>query len=103
MSKIDISITKKDHVNVGDFSNVNPNITLTLKDVDVNKADEVYNLLSDLCFTMFTEEFIKSVSEIEDLIKMNDVIKLYKNQIQKNVNLENERNKLFNQLKQILD
>lgn len=103
MSKIDISVTRKDHVNVGDFSHINPNVTLTLKDVDLDKSQQAYKLLSELCFTMHTEEFIKSVNEMEDLIKMNDVIKLYKNEIEKNVDLENERNKIFNELKQLTE
>lgn len=103
MSKIDISVTRKDHVNVGDFSNINPNVTLTLKDVDINNANKVYELLSELCFTMHTQEFIQSVNEMEDLIKINDVIKAYKNEIEKNVDLENERNKLFNELKVLVE
>lgn len=103
MSKIDVSVTRRDHVNVGDFSHVNPNVTLTLKDVDLNKADKVYELLSELCFTIHTEEFVKSANEMEDLIKMNEVIKLYKNEIEANVDLEHERNKLFNELKTLLE
>ena len=86
--KMEMSITKKDHVNIGDFSNVNPNITLTLKDVDVEDSDEIYDLLSQLCDAYFNLEFIQSVEEMENLVNVNKHISLFKEEAKKEINFE---------------
>ena len=73
--KMDISVGRKDHINVGDFSSVEPNLYITVKDVPVENADMVYDNLSDLLSIMHTREAMTSISEMENLVDLKPVIK----------------------------
>lgn len=95
--KMDITIGKTDRVNIGDFSGVEPNIQLTLKDVDINKSEEVSNILSELCSILYAKEFINSVNEMEHLVKVNKNVLSYRDEVE-NSYINKEHKELFDKL-----
>lgn len=99
--KMDITIGKNDRVNIGDFSGVEPNIQITLKDVDINKSEEVSNILSDLCSVLYAKEFINSVNEMECLVKINKNVLSYRDEVE-NSNINKEHKELFDKLSKLV-
>lgn len=95
--KMDITIGKNDRVNIGDFSGTEPNIQITLKDVDINKGEEISNVLSDLCSVIYTKEFINFINEMEYLVKVNKNVLTYRDEVEKS-NINEEHKKLFDRL-----
>ena len=100
--KIDISISKNDRINIGDFSGVEPNIQLSVKDVDINKSEEVSNILSELCNVMYVREFINSVNEMECLVAVNKNVLSYRDEVV-NCNVESEHKELFEKLNKLIE
>lgn len=81
--KIDVSIGRKDHINVGDFSSVEPTSYLTAKDVDIEDSQDIYNCLSELLGIITASEFLKSFDEMRHLVKTNKVAEMYAEEINK--------------------
>jgi hypothetical protein len=99
--KMDITIGKTDRVNIGDFSGVEPNIQITLKDVDINKSEEISNVLSDLCSLLYAKEFVKSVNEMECLVKVNKNVLTYRDEVE-NSDINKQHKELFDKLSMLV-
>lgn len=104
MSKVDVSITRKDVINIGDYSNVSPSVTLTVKDVDLDKVQQVYNNLSELCFTMQIEEVVKSINEMESMgVLVRDTTLTYVKGIEDNVKFEDEKKQYLQAINDLVE
>lgn len=65
MSKVDVNITKKMTINTGNYSSIGPSISLTLKDVDINKAKEMTDELDNIA----SIEFIKQIAILTSMME----------------------------------
>jgi|GEM_PF-4956119 hypothetical protein len=66
--KVDVTVSKKMTINSGNYSSLQPSVSITLKDVDMeNYKDNVYDL-TVLVDSLFTENLIEH-SEYMQVIK----------------------------------
>lgn len=67
--KIDITITKAMTINTGNYENVRPEVTLTAREVDIDKSDKVHNILTELADDMFNLEIAKQIDLLDSVRK----------------------------------
>jgi hypothetical protein len=51
--KIDVTVSKKFTINTGDFSSIQPNVSLTMKDVEAENVIEAHTLLETIVDGLF--------------------------------------------------
>lgn len=67
--KIDVTVTKGITVNMGNYENVRPEITLNAKDIDPDKVNLVYELLTEIADDMFSLEIAKQIDMLDSVRK----------------------------------
>lgn len=67
--KIDVTVTKGITVNMGNYENVRPEITLNAKDIDPDKVNRVYELLTEIADDMFSLEIAKQIDMLDSVRK----------------------------------
>jgi enamine deaminase RidA (YjgF/YER057c/UK114 family) len=97
--KMDISVGRKDHINVGDFSSVEPNLYITVKDVDSENAHLVYDNLSVLLSTLHTREAMTAISEMENIVDLKSVIDQWVKVLEE-IDLDEEVYNAFNRVRE---
>lgn len=70
MSKISIEVSRGTTVNISSFNSIKPVITVKIDDVDVNKAADVYSLLSDIVSNLWAMEVISVADEFNTMEEM---------------------------------
>lgn len=63
MEKCDITINRDQTINVGNYSSVKPSISVTLKDVEIEQLDRVYDKLTTLMSCLLMNETKISLEE----------------------------------------
>lgn len=86
--KMDITVTKKDHVNLGDYSSTEPSVSLTLKDVNVDDFEQAQENLSLLTELIWIQELIAAVNEIGEMVNTRASVLSYVDNMQKYSDLE---------------
>jgi len=66
--KTDLTVSKKATINTGNYSSITPSISLTLKDVDVDKIPEVYEHLNTISGALFLKEF-EELADTQEAVK----------------------------------
>ena len=100
--KIDVTISSKNHINVGDFSSIEPSVQLTVKDVDVTKYDEVYSHLKTIVETSSALQGLSDFEEIVNMVSAKEDVKEYFRQIFKQKeNIESARMESIQHLEKI--
>lgn len=66
---MDIKIGRTITVNTGNFQSVKPSVEIDLKNVDVDKCEDMAVTLSSLVENLLKIEIVKSVGQIKDLEK----------------------------------
>lgn len=67
--KIDVTVTKGITVNMGNYENVRPEITLNAKDINPDKVNLVYELLTEIADDMFSLEIAKQIDMLDSVRK----------------------------------
>lgn len=67
MYKMDLTVEKSMTINTGNYSNVKPNVILTVKDVPMDKVSEVYEKLSLFAGELHTVELGRQVLTYDTL------------------------------------
>jgi glutamate synthase domain-containing protein 2 len=63
--KMDITITKAVTINTGNFGNVRPEVTLTIKDVDVENVEQETKELNDFATALFHLNTLSLLGEVK--------------------------------------
>jgi len=66
--KTDITVRKEATINTGNYSSIRPSVSLTLKDVEVDKLQKVYENLNVITAAFFLSE-MNLLSEIQEDVK----------------------------------
>ena len=64
MSKLDINVSKKMTINTGNYSSIQPSVSITAKDVPIEDIKEAYNSLNVLTSFLFIQE-VSVLSELQ--------------------------------------
>lgn len=67
--KVDVKVSKGMTVNMGNYENVRPEVTLTAKDVDSDNVNQVYELLTEIADDMFNLEIAKQIDLLDSVRK----------------------------------
>ena len=81
MEKIDITIGSKMTINTQNYSSIQPNVSLTIKDVELDKVIETKIHLNNI-LSIFMAEQIVELSDTMETIKINglkEIISKYEN------------------------
>jgi len=73
--KTDITIRKEATVNTGNYSSVKPSVSLTLKDVDIDKLQKVYENMNIITAAFFLSE-ANLLCEFQDDAKIHGLRKV---------------------------
>jgi len=65
MNKCDVTVSKKMTINTGNYSSIQPSVSITMKDVYVENIDETYKDI-DLITSVLLIEEIESLTETQD-------------------------------------
>lgn len=68
--KVDITVSPSMTINTGDFENIKPTVSLTVKGVKDYKVNEVYEVMSKICQEMFMTEVTLLASKRIDIKNM---------------------------------
>ena len=79
MAKIDISVTRSFTINTGNYESIKPTVTLTVKDVESDKASDAYLALDDAITGIMKIEIMNNVGEMK---KVGDGLDRYCRDIQ---------------------
>lgn len=88
MWKCDITISKKNHINVGDFSSVEPNVSITLKDVDLDDLPKKKEQLSELVNYMWMEQFMLAYKNELPMVNVNQRIRDFADTVDNSMDFE---------------
>ena len=69
--KCDITLSRGQTVNIGNWSNVKPNISMTLKDVDTEVLNDKYSQLSNLVSCLLGYETKTALEEMKLVSHIN--------------------------------
>jgi hypothetical protein len=70
--KLDVTINKKMTINTGNYSSVQPGVTVTAKDIDVEKYSEIETALDVIAEASLFKQIVSSV-ELMDAFKLNGI------------------------------
>lgn len=87
MSKIEINISKKMTINTGNYSSIGPSVSFTLKDVDIEKAEDLLDKLKDLVEVEFISQILHGASTMEE-IKIKGLKEFVRHQLENSEKLE---------------
>ena len=87
--KIDINVSRKMTINAGNYSSISPSVSISVKDIDVSKIDEVYSLVDPIIGSMLlleideligTSEYTRNLSDFKEYVGENrtDIINMIK-------------------------
>lgn len=96
----DITLSREQTVNTGNYSNVKPNVSITLKDVDTGSFEDKYGKLSNLVSCLLSYETKTALEEINMVSPVNDNCKQYAEKLEKNVNFHETIKNLTQELKE---
>ena len=65
MKTVNIKIGQSNTTNIGDFSNIKPNVEISISDVPIESAEEVTDILSYITSMISSQEFHKGVIEAD--------------------------------------
>lgn len=66
--KVDVTISRKMTINTGNYSSISPSVSITVKDVHVNKIQEVYEQMDTIVGGLMIFE-TKELAEPQEIIK----------------------------------
>lgn len=67
--KVDVTVSKGMTVNMGNYENVRPEVTLTAKDVDPEDVNQTYDILAEIADDMFNIEIAKQIDLLDSVRK----------------------------------
>jgi len=88
--KADINISKKMTINTGNYSSIQPSVSITLKDVDMENYNECMNNLSVILDTLFTVNLMEH-AEYQQVIKDHGLNKVLNSINQEKMKIETEK------------
>jgi len=99
MEKIDITIGSKMTINTQNYSSIQPSVSLTIKDVPLDKVTETKRHIDNILSIFMTEEIMELSSTMETIktAGLKDVLKAYENPAL----LEKMKNSLQNSIEMI--
>jgi len=65
MKTVNIKIGQSNTINIGDFSNIKPNIEISVSDVPIERAEEVTDILTYITSMYSNQEFHRGVIEAD--------------------------------------
>lgn len=68
--KCDVSVGKKFTFNTGDYSSVGPTLILTLKDVDIDKIQEIHEKLDIIADGLYHKQMMSDITTMGSVKKM---------------------------------
>ena len=68
--KIDIGVSRSATISLPNYKSIKPTVSITAKDVDVTKADAVYNQISKVLDAMYGLEFLSLINELDSMQQM---------------------------------
>lgn len=81
MDNIDITIGNKLTINTGNYSSIQPSVSITIRDIPVDKVEDIRANMDNILSIFITDEIIK-LSETMDTIKtvgIKNIIEKYEN------------------------
>ena len=95
--KTDITIERNMTINTGNFSSIRPNVSITLKDVDILEVHEIYQKIESIVDCLFS-------LETATLIQKQEV---FKGSIDRNLksiaeNIENNKENINKELEELI-
>ncbi len=93
--KLDLSINRGMTINSGNYNSIKPNVSIIIKDVDIDKVKQVYEKISNVADSIFALEFIKLYDEM-DTIK-NNGLKNYREILENAVDVINKELSTFSE------
>lgn len=78
MNKCDVTITKKMTINTGNYSSIQPSVSITMKDIYVENIEEAREDVENITSAFFIKEMV-SLSLLQDTIKGVGINKLLEN------------------------
>ena len=82
MAKVDVSVTRSLTINTGNYDSIKPTVTLTVRDIDPEKASDAYLLLDNAITGLMKIEIMTNYGEMK---KIQSGIDGYCRSIQPNV------------------
>jgi hypothetical protein len=73
---MDITISKKATFNTGNYSSITPSVSLTFKDVDIDKVSETYEDLNVISAVFFLSEY-RVMADLQDETKKLGITKFF--------------------------
>jgi hypothetical protein len=70
MSKCDVTVAKKFTVNTGNYSSIQPSVAISIKNVDIDKVEEVHEKLERLTSGFLLVHIREDSDLMDDLKKM---------------------------------
>lgn len=67
--KIDVSVNKKATINTGNYSSISPSISITIKDIDTSKLEDLQEDINSVTSALFLNEMYL-LSEIQNSVKI---------------------------------
>ena len=65
MAKVDVSVTRSLTINTGNYDSIKPTVTLTVKDIDPEKASDAYLYLDDAITGLMRIEILNNYGEMK--------------------------------------
>lgn len=65
MNKCDVTVKKQMTINTGNYSSIQPSVSITLKDVYVENIDETYKDIDIITSVLLIDE-IESLTDVQD-------------------------------------
>jgi len=93
--KLDLSINRGMTINSCNYNSIKPNVSIIIKDVDIDKVKQVYEKISNVADSIFALEFIKLYDEM-DTIK-NNGLKNYREILENAVDVINKELSTFSE------
>lgn len=78
MNKCDVTIKKQMTINTGNYSSIQPSVSITMKDVYVENIEEVRENIENIATAFFIKE-MAGLSILQDTIKQVGIQKLLDN------------------------
>lgn len=70
--KTDVNLSLSMTVNMGNYSSIKPGVSMTLKDVDIDKVDQSYSALSKIISELFKIETANAIDEYNGIRNPNN-------------------------------
>lgn len=100
--KMDVTVSSKNHINIGDFSSIEPSIQITVKDVEPHKYNQVYENVKQLVETTTALQGLSDIEEMFNMVNVREDVREYFRQIyEQKEKIEESRMEAYQRLEKI--